>query len=295
MRFTQIRDFLAVVDAGSLHSAARELGISQPAVTKSVRGLEAELSVQLLHRTTRGVVLTPSGRTFLARARVVYSELAKARDEIEQGERQGSVVIGVGPTAAVAIVPGALALFRKRYPSARVHVIEVIGRALLDLVRDEVVDLGVSSKPAGKQDRAFASRPLYHSQLIVVGRKSHPLAKAGSLARLLDAEWLCTTTTGHLEQAFSSAGLPLPRRVVQSDSYNAAVGILAKTDAVALMPRRFLSLGWATDFMREIPVAEPLPSFTVCLITRAATPLTPIADAMAKAITVVARDLARRG
>jgi len=294
VRFTQIRDFLAVVDAGSLHSAARGLGISQPAVTKSVKGLEAELGVQLLHRTTRGIVLTAPGRTFLARARVVYSELAKARDEIEQGERQGSVAIGVGPTAAVAVVPAALTLFRKRYPSARVHVVEVIGRALLDLVRDEVLDLGVSSKPAGKDDRAFTSRPLYHSQLIVVGRKNHPLAKVGSLGRLLDAEWLCSTMVRFLEKAFDSAGLPQPRRVVQSDSYNAAVGILTNTDAVALMPRRFLSVGSAVGLIREIPVAEPLPSFTVCLIRRSDTPPTPIADAMAKAITVVARDFARR-
>lgn len=294
MRLTQIRDFLAVVDAGSLNAAARRLGISQPAITKSVRGLEAELSVQLLHRTTRGIVLTPSGRTFLARARVVQSELAKAREELEQGERQGSVAIGVGPTAAFAVVPEALTLFRRRYPNSRVHVVEVIGRALLDLVRDEVLDLGISSKPAGKNERAFAYRPLYHSQLIVVGRKGHPLAKAGSLARLSGAEWLCSTMTGYLEQAFSTAGLPVPSRVAQSDSYNAAVGILTKTDTVALMPRRFLSEALVGEHLREIPVAEPLPSFTVCLITRADTPLTPIAEVMAKALTAVGRDLARR-
>ena len=294
MRFTQIRDFLAVVEAGSLHAAARRLGISQPAVTKSVRSLETELSVQLVHRTTRGIVLTPSGRAFLARARVVQSELAKAQDEIKQSERQGAVAIGVGPTAAVAVVPAALTVFRKRYPDARVHVVEVTGRALFDLVRDEALDMGISARPDGKEHRAFTFRPLYHSQLAVIGRKGHALAKAGSLARLSDAEWLCNTVTLFLERAYSSAGLPLPRRVVQSDSYNAAVGILTKTDAVALMPRRFLSEAMAGSLLQEIRVAEPLPSFTVCLITRADTPLTPVADAMAKAVTTVARNFARR-
>jgi len=109
MRFTQIRDFLAVAHAASLRAAARRLGISQPAMTKSVRRLEAELSVQLLQRTTRGIVLTPSGRMFLARARVMQSELDKARDELAESERQGSVAIGVGPLAATAVVRRRLA------------------------------------------------------------------------------------------------------------------------------------------------------------------------------------------
>ena len=163
MRFTQIRDFLAVVDAGSLHAAARRLGISQPAMTKSVRGLEAELSVQLLQRTTRGIVLTPSGRMFLARARVVQSELDKARDELAESERQGSVAIGVGPLAATAVVPEALTLFRKRFPNASVHIMEAVGRVLTDLLRDEVLDLGVARKPDVKLSRALALRPLYHN------------------------------------------------------------------------------------------------------------------------------------
>lgn len=302
MRFTQIRDFLAVVDAGSLHAAARRLGISQPAMTKSVRGLEAELRVQLLQRTTRGIVLTSSGRTFLARARVVQSELDKARDELAKSKRQGSVAIGVGPLAATAVVPGALTLFRKRFPNASVHIMEVTGRVLTDLVRDEVLDLGVTRKPDVKLGRALAFRPLYLNQLAVVARKGHPLSNAGSVARLASAEWLslslgpaAATATGDLEQFFASAGLSLPSRVVRCGSQNTAVALLAKTDAVALMPRRQLSDGFEGNLLQEISVAEPVPSFTTGLVTRADTPLTPIAEAMAKALTAVGRDFARRG
>lgn len=296
MRFTQIRDFLAVVDAGSLHAAARRLGISQPAMTKSVRGLEAELSVQLLQRTARGIVLTPSGRMFLARARVVQSELDKVGDELAESERQGSVAIGVGPLAATAVVPEALTLFRKRFPNASVHIMEAIGRVLTDLVRDEVLDLGVARKPDVKLSRALAFRPLYHNPLAVVARKGHPLSNAGSVARLASAEWLSLSPlTGDLEQVFASAGLSLPSRVVRCDSQNTAVALLAKTDTVALMPRRQLTDGLAGNLLQEISVAESLPSFTTGLVTRADTPLTPIAEAMAKALTAVGRDFARRG
>jgi DNA-binding transcriptional LysR family regulator len=182
---------------------------------------------------------------FLARARVVQSEVAKAREELAPDGRQGAVAIGVGPVAGITVVPGALTLFRRRFPEARVQIIEALGRALIDLVRDEIVDLGVSRKPDGKLDRALAFRPLYQNALVVAARKGHPLARAGSLSRLAEAEWLSLgpggTATGHPERVFASAGRSPPRRVVLCDSYNILVAVLAASDAVAIMPRRLLS------------------------------------------------------
>ena len=75
MRLTQIRDFVAVVDAGSISSAARTLGVSQPGLTKSIAALEAELNVALLRRTPRGISLTRFGRAFHARAHAAHSEV----------------------------------------------------------------------------------------------------------------------------------------------------------------------------------------------------------------------------
>ena len=118
VRLTQIRDFVAVVDAGSISSAARLLGVSQPGLTKSIRSLEAELSVSLLQRTPRGVSLTLYGRSFYARARAAHSELDKARQELVHmsGVHSGKVAIGFGPTAAVLVVPRAVQ--RKRLGAA---------------------------------------------------------------------------------------------------------------------------------------------------------------------------------
>ncbi len=83
MRLTQVRDFVAVVESGSIRAAARKLSVSQPAITKSVRGLEGELQVRLLQRSSKGIVPTPSGRAFFVRARVAQSEL-RERSRIAQ-------------------------------------------------------------------------------------------------------------------------------------------------------------------------------------------------------------------
>src|SRR5258708_27584742 len=113
MRLRQIRDFLAVVESGSIRAAARKLGVSQPGITKSVRSLEAELHVQLMRRTPHGVVPTPSGRAFLARAQVAQSELRKAEEEAVRtaGEGGGSVAFRGGAPPPVSIVPEARSPF----------------------------------------------------------------------------------------------------------------------------------------------------------------------------------------
>src|SRR4051812_19258317 len=98
MKLNQIRDFVTMVETGSMSSAAKRLGVSQPSLTKSLRSLEAELQVPLLQRTARGVVLTRFGERFFARAKVARSELAKGVEELGQlaGFHAGFVAFGCG-------------------------------------------------------------------------------------------------------------------------------------------------------------------------------------------------------
>ena len=150
MRLTQIRDFIAVVDSGSIRAAARKLGVSQPAITKSVRLLEAELNLRLLQRSSKGILLTAAGRAFFARARVAQSELLKAKEEAAQegGLQTGSVEFGVGPTAGFMIVPEAVARFREQFPDARLRILGGYTNTLLPLVRDETLDFAIGTRPA---------------------------------------------------------------------------------------------------------------------------------------------------
>ncbi len=299
MRLRQIRDFLAVVESGSIRAAARKLGVSQPGITKSVRSLEAELHVQLMRRTPHGVVPTPSGRAFLARAQVAQSELRKAEEEAVQaeGEGVGSVAFGVGPTSALQIVPDAVTHFRQRFPHARLRILEGVPRVLLPLVRDETLDLATGPRQDAKLDPALAFRPLFREDVVVVARKGHPLRNARSLAQLVGAEWLSLIPRGSPEaafnRAFSSAGLPPPQPIIQCESYNTVVAVLAKSDMLGIMSRRLLAERFARDVLQEIAVAEPMPSYTVGMFTRTSPPLTRVAAGMAKAVITAARKLVR--
>jgi len=299
MRLTQIRDFLAVVESGGIRAAARKLGVSQPTITKSVRSLEAELHVQLLGRNTRGIVPTASGRAFFARARVAHAELRKAEEEAAGagGSSTGAVAFGVGPAFAALVLPEALARFRRQFPQARVRIVEGLARHLLPSVRDETLDFAMGLQTLGKLDPALRFRPLFRAELVIAARKGHPLRNARSLAELAGAEWLTTSTLGvaggPTERLFTGAGLPMPVPVIQCESYNTVVALLAKTDMLGFMQRRILGEPFGRGVLQEIPIAEAMPSVTAGIFTRADTPLTRAAAAMAKAATAVARDLAR--
>jgi len=299
VRLTQIRDFLAVVECGGVRAAARKLGVSQPTITKSVRSLEAELHVQLFGRNARGIVPTASGRAFFARARVAHSELRKAEEEAAEigGSSAGSVAFGVGPAFAALIVPQAVVRFRQQFPRARLRIVEGLARNLLPSVRDETLDFAMGLKTIAALDPSLRFRPLYRSELFVAARKGHPLRYARFLAELAAADWLTISTLdlpgGEMERLFATAGLPPRRPVIQCESHNVMVALLAGTDMLGLVQRQLMKEPSVREFLQEIPVVDPIPSVTAGIFTRADTPLTRAATAMAKSVTAVARGLAR--
>ena len=297
MTLSQIRDFVAVVESGGIRAAARKLGVSQPAITRSVRGLETELRARLLRRTPTGVVPTQPGRALFARARAAQAELRKAEEEVDQlGQRAGAVAFGVSPTAAI-VVPQAVSYLRQQFPQARIHIAEGLPHSLIPMVRDETLDFAICRKALVTPDSGLAFRPLFRNDFAVVARKGHPLEKASSLAQLVDACWTSLlpldAPDGPFAQAFLPTGLPVPKQVTQCESYNTAIRLIAETDMLGFLVRQLLSDPLLGDLLREIPVAEPLPSFAVGMFTRTGTPLTQVAAAMAEAVIHAARPAGR--
>jgi LysR family transcriptional regulator, regulator of abg operon len=134
-------------------------------------------------------------------------------------------------------------------------------------------------------------------QWAVVARKGHPLRNARSLAQLAEADWLCLlpppTSGSPLDLIFSTAGLPGPRVVIECDTHTAMITLLGKSDMLGSISRPLLDEPLVRDSLQEIAVAETMPSMTVGIITRTDPPLTPVAAAMARAVTAAARRLAR--
>jgi len=295
VRLSQIRDFVAVIEHGSINAAARALAVSQPGLTKSLRALERELEVQLVQRTTRGVVPTAYGRAFYVRARIAQSELRRGTEEIGQlaGDGGGSLAFGTGPIAAAMIVPEAVHAFHRQFPRADVRVVEGFPQGLLPRVRDETLDfmIGVRFRNL-RVESGISFRPLFQHHPVVACREGHRLGAVRSLAKLVEVPWVCFEPREWLAEMFSGFGLPLPRPVIQCESHSALVRLVASGDMIGVLPRRMLAEDELRGVVREIRVAETLRPHTAGLFTRSGTPLTRLADTMVKALARAGRQLA---
>ncbi len=119
-----LRHFLAVAAEGSISAAAQRLAISQPALTKSIRKLEARFGAPLFERMPRGVSLTPFGQTLLPHARRIEAECQFAETEMKalRGGQSGTLRLGAGPFFGAALLPNAIAGLQSRFPDLRVEL-----------------------------------------------------------------------------------------------------------------------------------------------------------------------------
>ena len=282
MKLNQLRDFIAMAEHGSMRAAARSLGVSAPALAKSVAQLEAELQVPLLLRSARGVVLSDYGSTLLERARLIDSEARKASDEIAQlrGRHEGAVTIGASPTPGVTIVPGVIAQFRKKFPAVNVSLVGGLYHAHVPRLRNGSMDLAIGPVPAEGLAGDLINEPLFYNDVVIVARKRHPRAAARSLAELVDGDWVVTgpTTQGPgaaIFDAFRQHGLPTPKHVVQCDITWALQSLLEGSDLLCALPRQLVDhLGFGAS-LRVLGVREALPRYVVSLYRLRDSPMLP--------------------
>jgi len=296
MCLSQIRDFLAVVDAGSIRAAARGLRLSQPALTKSIRQLEQELGAVLVTRSVRGALPTEHGRAFLARARAVSADLRRAREEIAQmnGAREGTLAIGSAPGPALGLLPEVLVRLRERWPGAAIRVADISPAEVLPALRDGSLDLALSVRmgPLTATANDCTVEPLYLNEAVIVARRAHPLANARRLAELTDAEWIRTGAPGNtsaLPEVFRAAGLPPPRYRVDCASFLVVPELVARSDLLAVVPWQIAAREKRAGRIARVPVRETMPARQISLFRRADVPLTPIARDCAGILREVAR------
>ena len=297
MRLAQLRDFVQIVDAGSIRAAARTRGVSQPTLSKALRSLEDELGVQLVQRTAQGILLTRSGRSFLAHARAVQSELRKAGEELADIAGAGRSVVAFGVSGAgLMLIPDAITHFAREHPAFHIRVVEGAPHALLPLLREHSLDFFIGPKPVDALGPQVKMRPLFRVPLVVAGRSGHPLRRAKTLRELSDASWLLFSATGWgdalLGRAFTAVGLAEPKALVQCESYAAAIALLSRTDALGLIPRQQLADSRLREVVEEIAVSDAIPDLVFAIYFRADASLAAPAVALSRALIAEGRRLA---
>lgn len=290
VRLEQLRYMIGIAEAGSLRKAASLLGVSAPALTKSVRQLEEELQAPLLNRTPRGVVLTRYGRIVVTRARSAFTEIDDIAEEIRglRGERGGHVRVAVSPITAMSIIPTALQRFRQHYPDVAITVMDGLYPRVLPSIREREIDFSVGPLPEPMLGPEFAVEPLFLSEISICARKGHPLANARSLAELQNAVW---ATSGPqdgpgtlFKGAFQQLGLLPPKTILHFESILSLLAAALKEDLVFILPNKIAAHPFHAASIQRIQGLGPFPAVPIYLIKSSQSPLTPAAEAFATQI-----------
>ncbi|MEM6328758.1 MAG: LysR family transcriptional regulator [Planctomycetota bacterium] len=174
MDLDQLRQFLRVAELGNITRAAEAMGVSQPALSRSMQRLEEEFGQPLLERKPRRVDLTDAGVLLQARAQQVLNLVDDAKAEICDDGRSGRLRIGAIPTIAPYFLPGFLRAFSDAFPAARLLVQEETTDRLLARCKQGEVDLALLALPV--QAKYVEVEELFTEELLLMLPPDHPLA-----------------------------------------------------------------------------------------------------------------------
>ncbi len=250
----RLRVLREVARQRSFSAAATALGYTQPAISRQIAVLEAEVGVQLLRRLPQGVALTDAGRLLVERAEEILSNLEALEDElrVQAGLGGGTLRLAAFASAAASVVPLALVEYRARYPGVALSVAVADPADSLPLLRAGELDIALSNQaddrgiegPGRRQDPGGPLEfvPLFEDPMYVALPVDHPLAHAPELdlGALAGEAWMLPTTVtcpdAYLFQQACSAADFTPQIAFQYDDHAALLGFVAAGVGVAVIP-----------------------------------------------------------
>lgn len=169
-RLAAMAAFVRVADLGSLSAAARELGLTQPAVSQQIAGLERHLRTRLLNRSTRKLSLTDAGETYLVRARQILDEVAEVEDDLLSlsTELKGSLRVQAPTGLGQKYLAPRIVEFQSRHPGLTVEL--VLDDHVADLVEEGVdiafrlgslTSVSLVARRLGSVSRILVASPSY--------------------------------------------------------------------------------------------------------------------------------------
>jgi DNA-binding transcriptional LysR family regulator len=245
MDLRQLSYVVAVVDHGGFTKAAAAMHVAQPSLSQAVRSLEAELGVELFHRTARQVALTPAGEALLEPARQALRDAATARAAVAEvaGLAAGHLDLVSLPTLAVYPAAELIGRFRRAHPYVSVRLVEPEDAdAVAERVRNGSSELGFAELPLVGADLETHQLEAQEFVALVPAELEQDLGRGKALSiRTLARQPFITTPPGtstrrQIDEALASAGLEA--NVAVETDHREAIGPLVRAGAgIAVLPR----------------------------------------------------------
>lgn len=281
---------LRVADAldthGSLLKAAGALGVTQPALSRSLRELEEIVGAALFARHPRGVRPTAQGVLVIRLARRVLAELRRAEEELDAPD--GALRLGVLPVAAVGVLPGALAALRAGHPTLRVTLREGRTEDLLPLLHARELDAVIGRFYAPAMPDGLLRHSLWEEPVRLLLRPGHSLARGRLTAARIAAQQLLLPTISQrlgLEVDGLLARLGVGTEgALRASSTGLVRELLLEGDAVGIMPASLMAGDLLRGALRALPLPLEAPPRPAGVILPAEPPPSPAVQALLAAL-----------
>lgn len=179
----QLYAFVTLARTGSFTQTARELFLTQSAISHAMKALEADVGCRLLDRLGKKVMLTQAGEHLLKHAEAILREMGAAREGLEHLGKWGRGRLRVGATSTICAVllPPVIREFKESFPQSLIQVEPGDSRELVSGLDRQKIDLAIAMQTT--PDDRLDGIPLFVDELVFVASPMHPWAKTGSVPR----------------------------------------------------------------------------------------------------------------
>jgi DNA-binding transcriptional LysR family regulator len=246
MELRDIEYFAVVAEHGNVTRASEVLGLSPPALSKSLRRLEKAVQARLVMRTPKGVELTAVGSALLTqvrRIRLTLGDVIREATDLSQG-RVGHLRIGASPVHA-ELVPAAYSALLESAPRVTLAITVTDNDVMMPALRKGELDLIVNYLAESPYE-GCDTEPLYNDEIVVFASARHPLAqkRAVTMADLAKERWALSPVNmlpwHWLFRAFQDRGLPPPQVAFETRSIRLRLQTVASSRLVGFLARRIV-------------------------------------------------------
>ncbi|MCF2588663.1 LysR family transcriptional regulator [Brevibacterium sp. UCMA 11752] len=248
--FTHVRALRAVVEHGSLSSAAKDLGYTTSAISQQISALERSLGVSLFERGPRSVRVTAAGERMYELSADLLESIAGIADIMRgyASAEQGMLRLTAAGSGAAQLLPRAVAGITSKHPAAEISLVTPgTSDSVVESIKAGFADIGIiyEYSPTSKQVlEGLTSTPLLHEEMVVIGRDQGPSGERSSIRDFAEENWVCGSKGSTQDQILQHLGERegfVPRIAHRSDDPDVIRGLVNQGLGIALVP--VLSLG----------------------------------------------------
>jgi LysR family transcriptional regulator of gallate degradation len=274
---SRLRAIAAVHDFGSVNRASQVVGVTQPAISTTIRHLETDLGIELFSRTPSGMIATPAGVATALCFKRLLSELRKIKDDVDSFDGVASGLASVGGLAYSrnALLPEAINRVLKHFPQVVVRTVEGPITSLISGMHAGEIDVLICAEPNPALLEGVMVEPIVRDPMGLFAAKTHPLAQQKKLSAGDIANYpfilppLGSVTRKMLDDVFTRATGQPPQGNVETSSNAVIRYLLLHSEQICF--RSIIEFDAEKPLGRIVPLdlGFDLPDRSICLLQRA--------------------------